>query len=573
MNPTPEELRASDVSYLPIVAAYVKRLGIVDEVNRLCPSSGEVSVGHIIAAMILDTLSGRTPLYKLERSFEHLDIPLLLGLEAPASKFNDDAVGRAMDAVFDAGTGLALTAAALNAVKEYDLQTRECHHDTTSITLCGDYDLYEQPDHGHPFVITHGYSKEHRPDLKQFVHSLLCVDCGIPVGCKSVSGNESDKTINRNLLKQVSRKMRELGEKDPVFIADSALVTEENLNLLADNDTGCLFITRLPRTYKECVTAVERCVEAGKWRDLGTISPQRVTSKRKPAHYRGVETTVELYGRQERALVVQSDAQDKRSVKKLERDMERDRSELSAVISEQDKMIYACRPDAERGLGLCPRGEFHRIVGEIQEVLHYPKGRPKRNEARIPSRIEYRLALRLEVDEEAVSRAKLQAGCFVLLTNVPQEGARGMGSLELLTAYKGQDTVERNFGFLKDEAIANSLFLKTPARLEVLGLVLVLSLMVWRLMERSMRISLKERGEEVEGWDKKPTSRPTSLMIATMFKSAVVIRMADRRFLANGLTATQRNYLDILGVSPCIFTDAPGPSESDAHFTVWEGRG
>ena len=29
-----------------------------------------------------------------------------------------------------------------------------------------------------------------------------------------------------------------------------------------------------------------------------------------------------------------------------------------------------------------------------------------------------------------------------------------------------------------------------PARIEVLGLILVLSLMVWRLMERTMRLSL-----------------------------------------------------------------------------------
>jgi hypothetical protein len=37
MTIRPEEIRAGDVSFLPIVAAYVKKLGIVDEVNRLCP--------------------------------------------------------------------------------------------------------------------------------------------------------------------------------------------------------------------------------------------------------------------------------------------------------------------------------------------------------------------------------------------------------------------------------------------------------------------------------------------------------------------------------------------------------
>ena len=32
----PEGIDASDVSFLPIVATYVRELGVVDEINRLC---------------------------------------------------------------------------------------------------------------------------------------------------------------------------------------------------------------------------------------------------------------------------------------------------------------------------------------------------------------------------------------------------------------------------------------------------------------------------------------------------------------------------------------------------------
>ncbi|MFC1836030.1 hypothetical protein ACFL2Q_15140, partial [Thermodesulfobacteriota bacterium] len=48
-------------------------------------------------------------------------------------------------------------------------------------------------------------------------------------------------------------------------------------------------------------------------------------------------------------------------------------------------------------------------------------------------------------------------------------------------------------------AMVNALFLKTPARLEALGLILVISLLVWRLMERTMRVSLKETDSKVTG--------------------------------------------------------------------------
>ena len=184
MTVRPEDIRAGDVSFLPIVASYVKKLGIVDQVNRLCPTMSDVSAGQVVMALILDTLSGRSPLYKIEQSF--------------------------------------------------------VHHDTTSVTVYGDYDLYQDTNHSHPFVITRGFNKDHRRDLKQIVHSLLCVDRGVPVSAK-LNGNESDKVINKNLLSEVSKKMRELGQDDPVYVGDSALVTEDNLELLADGEKGSIF--------------------------------------------------------------------------------------------------------------------------------------------------------------------------------------------------------------------------------------------------------------------------------------------------------------------------------------------
>ncbi len=143
----PEEIRAGDVSFLPIVAAYVNKLGIVDEVNRLCPTMSDLSAGQVVKALILDTLSGRSPLYKIEQSFVHQDMELLFGEDISPSKFNDDAVGRCMDALFDAGTGMILTAVVLSAFKQYNLDTQNVHHDTTSVTVHGDYDLYRHSNH------------------------------------------------------------------------------------------------------------------------------------------------------------------------------------------------------------------------------------------------------------------------------------------------------------------------------------------------------------------------------------------------------------------------------------------
>jgi len=195
-----ENLRGCDVRFLPIVAAFVKRLGIAEEVNRLCGGQSDVSPGLVVEAMALDTLSGRSPLYRLEHSFAKMDLQLLLGVDIPASKFNDDAVGRSLDRIFDTGPGKVLTAVAIRAVKLFGLDTSNVHQDTTSITLYGDYDLYGDPERRHPFVITYGFNKDHRPDLKQLVHSLLCVDYGIPIFSKCYDGNKNpDDGKNNNM--------------------------------------------------------------------------------------------------------------------------------------------------------------------------------------------------------------------------------------------------------------------------------------------------------------------------------------------------------------------------------------
>jgi transposase len=550
-----ESIRASDVRYLPIASAYARTLGVVEEVDRLCGHERGISPGRIVLALMVDALSGRTPLFRLPQAFAKLDTELLLGEAISPEKLNDDAVGRVLDRLYEVGTAKVLSAISLRAVKLFDLDTTHVHHDTTSRTVYGDYDLYGEETHDQPFTITFGFSKEHRPDLKQLVHSLLCVDDGIPIYSRCENGNESDKTINRNLIPSMVERMRELGQDNFLYVADSALITRQNLALMDDWKTGFRFVSRLALSYKECGKAIARAVREESWEDLGTLSEEPSTPKRKPAHYHGFETMADLYGVWYRALVVHSDAYDERRAKRLERTLEQDRAELVRKAQEERKIEYACLPDAQAALSRLPTGRFHELVGRIEEKPIYASGRPKADGTRKIKRTTYRLKISLQPREQAIARARKEAGCFVLLTNEPEEAVGGLSSKELLRAYQDQHSVEQNFGFLKDPVFVNALFLKTPRRIEALGLVLVLALMVWRLMERTMRISLKQDKSKVIGWNNRKTSRPTSFVMTTKFPSVIVIRTAERRFLAEPLDPIQEKYLHILGLSEAVFTN------------------
>lgn len=524
-------------------------------------------------ALVLDALSGRSPLFRLPQAFAKLDTELLLGGSISPEKLNDDAVGRALDRIFEVGTGKVLSAVALRAVKLFNLDTTHVHHDTTSHSVYGDYDLYGEECHDQPFVITFGFSKDHRPDLKQLVHSLLCVDAGIPIFSQCENGNLSDKAVNRNLIPTMVERMREMGRDNFLYVADSALITPDNLDLMDDWESGFRFVSRLPASYKECGKAIAKAVRQDSWEDLGTLSEEPVTNKRKPAHYHGFETMVDLYGVWYRALVIHSDAYDERRGKKLERTLEKDRGEMERVASEQEKIEYACAPDAQAAVLRLPKGRFHERVGQVEEKPVYATGRPKADGTRKIQRITYRLTFSLKPREQAIARARAEAGCFVLITNEPEESSGGLSSKELLRAYHDQHSVEQNFGFLKDLVIVNALFLKSPRRIEALGLILVLALMIWRLMERTMRVSLKASESKVVGWNNRQTSRPTSFMMTTKFVSVIVIRTDERRFLAEPLDPIQERYLQILGLSEAVFTNPSVSVRSEGEIRLQQPRG
>ena len=399
-------------------------------------------------------------------------------------------------------------------------------------------------------MITHGFSKDHRPDLKQLVHSLLCVDHGIPIYSKLLDGNASDKNINRDLIPEMVKRMRTLGRQDFIYVADSALITEENLARIDDWDNGFLFVSRLPMTYNECRHAIEQAVDADTWEEIGVISDEPRTKNRKPASYRAFESTVTLYGTTYRALVVHSDAHDERRQKRVDKQIAKELEELTKLQKSLEKIDYACLPDAQAAVGRISPATLYEVVVEVQPRPQYGKGRPKSDGTRTLKAMRYGLSISARLDEQAINRLREEAGCFVLISNTLAEGAGAVSTRELLTIYKDQRTVENNFAFLKDPVFVNALFLKSPRRIEALGLVLILALLIWRLMERTMRLNLAATKSKVTGWDKRQTSRPTSLMMTTKFIGVFILVSTLGRRLARPLEAIQLQYLKLLELTP-----------------------
>jgi transposase len=554
----PADLEVFAVKHLPIVRDYVEKLGVVELLNDFVESEMEVEPGVMFLGMLLDTLSGRSPLYRLEKFFETQDTELLLGKPIAAKSFNDDNVGRFLDKLYETGTMKLFTEIAKRAVEHFGINCGHVHFDTTSVSVFGSYNLPAQREDGLPYEITYGHSKDHRADLKQFLVAMLCVERNVPIFGAIEDGNGSDKTINNGILTAISSHMATFGLSAGAFIyvADSALITADNLKVLGDE---ILFISRLPASYNECQRVIGEAVKEDRWDELGVIVETKPTKNRPGTHYRAYEAEVEVYGKKYRAVVVHSSAHDRRRQKRIERELEAEHKSLSAEMKKACKIDYACEADAEAAAKRISKmkAAYYSITAEVQKRPKYKRGRPKGGIKEV-SEMRYGISVIITEDEAAVATLREEAGCFVLITNVPKPGKSNgedeYDSSAILHTYKEQHGMERNFGFLKDPAIVDSLFLDLPERLEALALILLTALLIWRLMERSMRRSVEENDEPLTGWDNKPTRRPTSFMMTTKFSGVMVIKIGTKRSLNRGFSPEQKQFLQALDVSPKVFT-------------------
>ncbi len=232
--------------------------------------------------------------------------------------------------------------------------------------------------------------------------------------------------------------------------------------------------------------------------------------------------------------------------------------QLRGLVKQATDSDFFCVADAQSAaekLQVQAHGSYHKISTEIVEVPKFGRGRPAKDRPRTPVGYRYQLQARIEQDSKAIEPLNLQAGCFVLLCNVPQTlNGEYWDEAALLSLYKEQYGIEKNFGFLKDPVIVNSIFLKKPQRIEVLGLVLLIALLIWRLMERTMRQYLEEKNITITGWDNRQTKRPTSFMMTTKFINTLVLTVEKQRKLARPFKAEQVEFLAALNVTTDIFT-------------------
>lgn len=209
-----DTIRTLSMDHHGLVAAMCKDLKIAEKINSRIKTDDKrriVSTGKSVVAMILNGLGfTNRRLYLTRQFFETKPVEILLDDEnIAASDITDHALGKALDEIAEYGSSKLFGEIAFEIAIENNLLGPLNHLDTTSISVNGEYSQGEikKNETGEPEVIhiTHGHSKDYRPDLKQIVLSMVVNGpSAMPLFMEPLDGNSSDKTSFHETIKKVS---------------------------------------------------------------------------------------------------------------------------------------------------------------------------------------------------------------------------------------------------------------------------------------------------------------------------------------------------------------------------------
>jgi len=452
-----------------------------------------------------------------------------------------------------------ITEVVVTVGQRFKVKFDEFHNDSTSISFCGNYRAASgRKIRGRTApAITYGFSKGHRPDLKQLLLILtMAADGNVPVAFRCTDGNVSDSRTHIetwNALRTVA------GRADFLYVADSKLCSRENMDYIAR--AGGRFVTVLPRTRLEDQ-------EFRKWIQTHTPDWECVWDRPDPRHtdgprdrwyvYRAPLLSAEVWP----IVWVWSTLLTLHQQARRRRDIAAATEELNAVRQRLAGAKARLRGAADIDFQIKTLLDKHHVnrylkVSRVVREEHFYKqtrrGRPGPDTAyrKITKR---RFDIEWTTDEEAIAYDHNSDGIYPLITN-----DRSLSPAQVLEAHKGQPMIEKRFEQIKTVHEIAPVFLKNEGRIEALFTLYFLALLVQALIERELRAAMNR--EKIARLPLYPEQRlcahPTTEQILGLFSFAERHELARDRNIVQvfdvEFTDLQRQVLGLLGVPEQAF--------------------
>lgn len=500
------DVEMARLDHFGLVAGIFDQLGIGEVVDDRIPKGRHHKLSHsqVLKAMVLNGLGfvGQR-LYLFPSFFEKLPVDRLLGKDVVPSDLNDDVLGRTFDAIYEYDPTSLFNEIVLKVMDKVDFDTKLLHADTTSFSVHG---MYEDEDIGNTIEIVLGHSKDGRADLKQFVLSMVTNQHGLPLFVEAKSGNASDK---KTIIDTISKLRKNLTfETSAYYIADSALYNENNIQRLGDD---IKWITRVPATINEAKELLD--------------SDAKMIPCKDPRY--SFYSTVSNYGEvNQKWVLFHSRPMQQRMEKTFDKQIAKENQAANASLKKLGSRRFACEPDARKEADLWIQKhenyKFKKLeFGTVAKRANGKRGRRSKNEVLDTFWV---VDAEIKLNEDVVNAKRTKLGRFILASN-----NLDIDDETMLQHYKGQQSVERGFRFLKDKRFhIAQVYLKKKERIQSLAMIMVLTLLVYSIAEWLLRKRLTQTGLTIPNQLNKPTQKPTLKWVFFLFDgvAAVNVRVA-----------------------------------------------
>ena len=537
---------SESIEHLGVVAGMYEELGIgelLDNVIKQDLEQRHLSIGQCVKAMVLNGLGlAQRRLYLTADFFKNKPVDILLGENVEATMITSDALAGSLDDIYANNASELFALASSQAVKRLGLNPKIGHDDVTSFHVDGNYNneaLEDNQEDARVVRLTRGYSRDHRPDLKQIALELIVEnEAKLPIAMRTLSGNTNDQTILQESVNRHIEQLQNVGIE--VCVKDSA---GYNKTALQYHKTASLpWIMRVPERITEAKNLVKEL-------PLDIFQPLT-----EGYSYHAI---CSQYGEvKQRWLVIHSDARQagKHVQKKIRKLTDADMK----AIKQLSKQNFHCQADALKALEKCVTTLKLTTITDycIKEEKSYAKaGRPTDDaEVTITYKIQSFPASAIKM-HQAICH---QASRFIIATDSLEVDK--LSDMEVLISYKNNQKVESGFAFLKDPMfLANTIFLKKTERIIALMMVMTLCLLVYAAIEHRIRKTLVTHNISVPDQKRKPTQNPTARWFFQLFLDVHILTIvaANQRLTMN-LRPDLLNLLAALG--PHYFSKYPSIS-------------
>lgn len=579
--------------HLPLVMDVFRRTGMADVIDHAIGQDprSSVSTSECVGIILSGVFVGAHSLWRLRERLDPFDMHTIMqDATFDLVHFPEERLAKALDDIYLADPNKLMTAIAVQAIEAFSIDTSYLHFDTTSLSFYGAYEK-EDPFTGlegvePPPRVTYGHSKIKRPDLKQIMYGMMVSnDGGVPLLGKALDGNASDSIAAAEFF----GKIRGLVEdpKQVCCVADSKGWCGRTLDTI--HSEGLRLLSRLPRSRSVHATIVNNvhgpvvsmCAATapnGSRKsaaalaaiyeyigcDIDETFSYRFTDDAGVTHTRTLSIPA-------RAVRVFSSALLHTKIKTLKRTAIRENRTAHKKIGLWQYAAYACEDDAhtsaQRHIASLSWAtlDIAYTVSQHHGPFQKPRGRPpKAPTPVVTGENHWRVAYTLNSVSDTIQQQRVRRqATFVLIRN--RVDGWNISDEDMIRRYKDQYRVEHGFAWLKSGADINPAFIHTPHRIAALCFIYCLGLMIWNLIQRTVRKNLKQWGKGLPYHRNIPSHNITTRFLFELFPTLGTLNLPNEK---GDMEKRLLGYTDIhdlacraLEASPQIFTPVQGQKQ------------